>query len=212
MGWLGSEEAFTQNSHGAGDFDLRGRWKARPRAVAVNSAFLQCLVTALSLALPFSSQAADESPLEYQVKAAFLLNFTKFVDWPAAAFATSDSPLSICIWGVNPFGNTLDRIVAGEVVNGRKLAVQEINRAPAAQSCQVLFVGRPEKEGDKVLPAVGPAVLTVGEGESFIRDGGMIAFVIENRRVRFEINRARAENAGLKLSSKLLSVAKAVER
>ena len=87
-----------------------------------------------------------------------------------------------------------------------------MKQAPAPKSCQVVFVGRPEKDVRKFLPAWGPEYLTVGEGESFVRDGGMIAFVLENRRVRFDINQTAAENAGLKLSSRLLSVAKAVER
>ena len=150
-------------------------------------------------------------PLEYQVKAAFLLNFTKFIEWPASAFRQPDSPVSICILGADPFGGALDQMVSGELVNGRKVVTQRIRTAPPPQLCQALFVGGPQKDAGKLLPALGPAVLTVGEGESFIRDGGMIAFVIENRRVRFEINQATAENAGLKLSSKLLSVAKQVE-
>ena len=151
-------------------------------------------------------------PLEYQVKAAFLLNFTKFVEWPASAFRQSDSPVSICILGVDPFGTVLDQMVLGELVNGRRVVAQRIKSVPPPQVCQALFVSRLEKDLGKLLPGLGPGVLTVGEGESFIRDGGMIAFVIENRRVRFEINQAVAENAGLKLSSKLLSVAKQVEQ
>ena len=84
--------------------------------------------------------------------------------------------------------------------------------AASAKACQVLFISKSEKDVAKILPALGPGVLTVGEGEISIRDGGMIAFVIENRRVRFDINQTAAENAGLKLSSKLLSVARSVEK
>ena len=99
---------------------------------------------------------------------------------------------------------------AGEVVNGRKLLVERIKRVPAPHSCQVLYVGSPEKETLKLLSGVGPRVLTVGEGAGFLRSGGMIAFVIDNRRVRFDIHQSTAENAGLALSSKLLSVARSV--
>jgi hypothetical protein len=152
------------------------------------------------------------APLEYQVKAAFLLNFTKFIEWPPAAFRQPDSPVSICVLGGDPFGSALDQIVSGEVVNGRKVVTQRIKNVPPPQTCQALFVSRLEKDAGKILPGLGSGVLTVGEGENFIRDGGMIAFVIENRRVRFEINQAVAENSGLKLSSKLLSVAKVVEQ
>jgi hypothetical protein len=170
-----------------------------------------CLLVALGLTAPICAPAADER-LEYQVKAAFLLNFTKFIEWPASAFDTPDSPIVICILGDDPFGNTLDQIVAGEVVAGHKITVQRIKRPPPSKSCQVLFVGRLEKEVLKSLPEVGPGVLTIGEGENFVHDGGMIAFVVENRRVRFGINETAAESAGLKLSSKLLNVAKSVEK
>jgi hypothetical protein len=157
------------------------------------------------------SPAADER-LEYQVKAAFLLNFTKFIEWPASAFDAADSPIVICIVGDDPFGNTLDQIVAGEVVAGRKIVVHRIKRLPPVKSCQALFVARQEKEVLKSLSEVGPGVLTIGEGENFVHDGGMIAFVVENRRVRFGINETAAAAAGLKLSSKLLNVAKSVEK
>jgi hypothetical protein len=169
-----------------------------------------CLVVALALVVQVWAFAADER-LEYQVKAAFLLNFTKFIEWPSSAFDSPDSPIAICILGDDPFGKALDQIVAGEVVAGRKIVVQRIKRVPPPKSCQELFVYKQEKAVLKSLPAVGPGILTIGEGESFVRDGGMIAFVVENRRVRFGINGAAAASAGLKLSSKLLNVAKSVE-
>jgi hypothetical protein len=112
--------------------------------------------------------------------------------------------------GYDPFGSSLDEIVKDEVVNGRKVTVEHVREAPAPRSCRVLFSGAGKES--KALPEPEAGVLTVGEGESFIRNGGMIAFVIENNRVRFEINQTAAERAGLKLSSKLLSVAKSVER
>ena len=169
------------------------------------------LVAGLSLILPFHCPAADP-PTEYQVKAAFLLNFTKFIEWPAEAFSAPDAPIDICILGDDPFGSALDQIVAGEVVTGRKVAIERIRQAPPPKSCAVLFVGRPDKDLLKILRGLGPGVLTVGEGEGFVRDGGMIAFVIENRRVRFDVNEPAAEHAGIKLSSKLLNVARFVEK
>jgi len=182
------------------------RWECVPDGLRR----LLCLLLALSVVAPVRASAADER-LEYQVKAAFLLNFTKFIEWPASAFDTPDSPIVICVLGDDPFGKTLDQIVAGEVVGGRKIVVQRIKRVPPPKSCQELFVYKQEKEVLKSLSAVGPGILTIGEGESFVRDGGMIAFVVENRRVRFGINGAAAASAGLKLSSKLLNVAKSVE-
>jgi hypothetical protein len=174
------------------------------RCVKIPSILL-CLGIGLAVAVP-SSRAADES-LEYKVKAAFLLNFVKFVEWPASAFPEPDSPISICILGVDPFGKTLDQLVAGESVNGRKLAVERVKRTPPPKNCQVVFLGKAE-----TLPPLGPGVLTVGEGDNFLHEGGVIGFIIENRRVRFDINQTAAENAELKLSSKLLSVARSVEK
>jgi len=97
-------------------------------------------------------------------------------------------------------------------VNGRKVAVQRIKRAPEPRSCQVLFIGGAERNITKTLAGLGPGVLTVGEGEGFLHGGGMISFVIDNRRVRFDINQTVAENARLKVSSRLLSVARLVEK
>jgi YfiR/HmsC-like len=155
--------------------------------------------------------AANEVP-EYQVKAVFLLNFTKFIEWPATAFAASDSPIAICVVGEDPFGKVLDQILAGEVVNGRRVVAERIKSVAEAKSCQVLFVPKTEKDPAKSLSGLGPGVLTVGEGQSFLRGGGVIAFVVENRRVRFGVNEGAAANAGLVVSSKLLNIAKSVEK
>src|SRR5579871_389394 len=168
-----------------------------------------CVYGLVTLSAP-QHCAAAEPPLEYQVKAAFLLNFTKFVEWPPSAFADSASPFTICVLGKDPFGRALDDLIQGESFNNRKLAIQRISDIPAPQTCQLLFWDVMGKDVHTVLNSLGPGVLTVGDGETFLRDGGMIAFVIENRRVRFDINQSGANAAGLKLSSKLLSVARSV--
>lgn len=155
---------------------------------------------------------ADEQPLEYQVKAAFLLNFTKFVQWPATAFADQRSPLAICILGEDPFGNALADMVKGEAVNGREIVIQRIAHDPAPKACQVLFVARSQKEARRILAELGPGVLTVGEGGKFLQDGGIIAFVIEDRRVRFDIAQSAAARAMLTISSRLMNVARSVEK
>lgn len=154
--------------------------------------------------------AMAQGPSEYQVKAVFLLNFTKFIEWPATAFETSKSPMEICILGNDPFGNTLEQMVKGEVVNGRPLAVQRVKHPPPPKSCHVLFMASIDKN-IQALADAGPGRLTVGEGSTFLREGGMISFVIENRRVRFDVNQTAAQKAGLKISSKLLAVARSVE-
>ncbi len=92
------------------------------------------------------------------------------------------------------------------------MVVQRVRRAPAPKACQVLFVSRTEKDVSRILNGLGPGILTVGEGAGFLREGGIIAFVLESRRVRFDINQAAASNAALTMSSRLLSVAKSVEK
>jgi len=167
---------------------------------------VQVALVLIPLSNPLPSWAADES-LEYQVKAAFLLNFTKFIEWPPAAFEAPASPLAICVLGEDPFGPALDQLVNGEMVSGHRVLTRRIKAGPAPKSCQILFISRSGKDVSKILASLGPGVLTVGEGESFVREGGMITFVIDGRHVRFRANQAAAESAGLKLSSKLLNVA-----
>ncbi len=167
--------------------------------------------TAIATGPPSRVAADDGVSLEYRVKAAYLLNFTKFIEWPPETFADASSPFSICIAGDDPFSGLLDRMVEGEAVNGRRLIVRRLaGRAPAA--CQIVFDAGPPGDRSGSLATLGPGVLTVGEGDTFLREGGIIAFVIENRRVRFDIRQSQAARAGLKISSKLLNVARSVEK
>lgn len=161
--------------------------------------------------IAFCPRAAAQ-PLEYEVKAAFLLNFTKFIDWPPSAFADSNSPLAICVLGKDPFGSSLDQMLQGETVDNRQLIVRRLSEIPSPHQCQVVFFGSGDRDTPKTLSDLGRGVLTVGDGKKFLQDGGMIAFVIESRRVRFDIDQAAAERAGLTLSSKLLGVARVVQK
>lgn len=154
------------------------------------------------------SHSGEPVALEYQVKAAFLLNFTKFVDWPEPQPPGSNAPFAICVLGTNPFGGVLNQIAEGETAAGRKLVVLKVSPAEA-RGCQVVYFAREDKTSPRIFES---GTLTVGEGPKFLAEGGMIAFVLENRRVRFDVNRRAAEQAGLKISSKLLSVARVVER
>lgn len=165
---------------------------------------LLCVLTLLP-----KLQALEPQPTEDQVKAAFLLNFTKFVEWPATEAATAASPFAICILGEDPFGPVLDQLVEGETINGRKIVVRR-SRAETPESCAILYVSKQEKDIPGTLAAARPGVLTVGEGDGFLKDGGMIAFILTDRRVRFDIDQTAAQKAGLKLSSRLLSVARSV--
>ena len=149
-----------------------------------------------------------QGPTEYEVKAAFLLNFTKFIEWPASAFVSADAPFRICILGPDPFGASLERMVEGERVSGRPLAVE---RARNAASCQIVFFGKEDRVAPDALAKIPAGVLTVGEQESFLREGGMIRFVLEQNRVRFDVNHAAVRKAELSISSKLLNVARSVK-
>lgn len=151
-----------------------------------------------------------EANLEYPVKAAFLFNFTKFVDWPADAFAGEKSPLTLCLYGSDPFGRSLDDLVANETLGGRPIAVRRVGRGGDLKSCHVLFFSRSERERQaEVLSSLrGAPVLTVGETASFLTDGGLVNFYIEANKVRFAVDLGAVEKARLKISSKLLRLAR----
>jgi len=155
------------------------------------------------------AQAGAAEIEEHRVKAAFLFNFAKFVEWPAQAFKSAGAPIEICVLGPNPFGTSLEEAVAGKVVGNRKFAVLEVRDARQAGECHIVFVSA---EGwirsRAVLEGIEKCcVLTVGETEDFIAGGGMINLRLENARVRVEINPDAAEQAKLRISSKLLSLA-----
>lgn len=170
---------------------------------------LRCLIAAALLVVPLPSASAQH-PEEYQVKAAFLLNFTKFMEWQPAAFTGDSSSFHICILGEDPFGPLLEQITEGEMVGARKIDIRRLRRTPPPGTCHVLFVSRSEKDVRRILLEVGPNVLTVGEGDFFLREGGIVAFVLDDRRVRFDINQAAAEKAMVSISSRLLKVARSV--
>lgn len=160
--------------------------------------------------LPVGDGRAQESPpSEYRLKAAFLFNFAKFVEWPPEAFAEKTSPFIIGVLGQNPFGNELEQTIRGKTVNDRSLQVKEFHSVTEATNCHILFISTSEKQR---LPEIfkglrGASVLTVGETDRFTEAGGMINFVAEGNKTRFQINDAAAKGAGLKISSKLLSLA-----
>jgi len=166
-------------------------------------------IVALSLT---SARAQSPTADEYQVKAAFLYNFAKFVEWPPDSFATASAPIRICILGRNPFGRNLSEITEGKTINGRKVLVDQVADLQQARTCTILFVSSSEKgQLKRVFEGLqGAAALTVGDSKTFIEQGGMVNFVLENDRVQFEVNRRAAEMAGIKISSKLLNVAKRV--
>jgi YfiR/HmsC-like len=149
---------------------------------------------------------------EYQIKAAFLFNFAKFVEWPPSSFSNASAPLRICVLGRDPFGDELRNITKDKTVNGRRLEVDQGIDLQVAKTCHILFIAASETARLKQIfeSMHGTDALTVGDTKGFVEQGGMINFVLENNRVQFEVNSKAAEQGGLKISSKLLSVAKLV--
>jgi YfiR/HmsC-like len=156
----------------------------------------------------------QSKPSEYQVKATYLYNFGRFVKWPAGLPAGKGDSFPVCVLGRDPFGPILDSTLAGEALEGKPVAIRRIAREQDAADCRILFVSSTEEHHLKeILAAIDQAgILTVSDIPGFSRRGGMIQFVMEGDRVRFEINLATAESARLVLSSELLKVAAAVRR
>lgn len=170
------------------------------------------LAAGVAAGSPLGVQA--QSSHEYEIKAAFLYNFVKFVEWPSEALPETSNIITVCVLGDDLPVEALESI-RGKTVRGRNLAVRRIRPIKdIASSCHVLFISSSEESR---LPQVmqdihGSSVLTVGEMERFISSGGIINFVIEKNKVRFEINPISAERARLKLSSQLLNLARVVRQ
>lgn len=172
---------------------------------------LALLGTAVFLAVSTPSHAQSVED-EYRVKAAFLFHFTQLVEWPRGA-EPSDAPLFLCVFGVDPFRGELDTAVEGKHISGRPLSVRRIRQAQDFVGCHVLFVGK-NNDDKRVLVLLagvrGSPVLTVGEADGFLEAGGIVRFCLDGGKVRFEINRPAADAAGLRISSRLLLLAKNV--
>ena len=162
------------------------------------------LFAVLLMAAPLRAQAP-----EYDLKAAFLFNFAKFVEWPESAFSGARAPLTVCVYGEDPFGSTLDGVVQNERVGERSLLVQRPDSVDDLGECHVLFVCRSEKDrlGEVMAHIEGKPVLTVADTDGFLRAGGIINFILEGSKVRFLIDQQAAERSGLRISSKLMRLA-----
>jgi len=151
---------------------------------------------------------------EYQVKATYLYNFSRFVQWPANVTASQGDSFSICVIGQDPFGPALDAILTGETIEGKNVVAKRVAKPQDALTCRVLYISSSENSRlGEVLAGVDKAgVLTVSDIPQFSQRGGMIQFVMEGNKIRFEVNLTSAQDAGLTLSSDLLKVATAVRK
>jgi hypothetical protein len=198
--------------------DIAGRWTS-----ALVARFLLVAATAGALSLTggasrLHAQSEDAPPdinREYAIKAAYLYQFGRYVQWPATAFADSQSPLVIGILGQAPFGDTLEEIARTKRVEGRPIVIRQYASLAEYKPCHILFVtasAGPAQTAAAIEMAKKAHVLLVGEEPGFIQQGGVANFYLEENRIRFEINTEAAQQEQLKISSKLLSLAKIVRR
>jgi hypothetical protein len=173
------------------------RPKAQRRRVVV-----RCIVLCALCLVP-CALTAQAVPLEYRVKAGYLFNFAKFVEWPANA---PPGPITVCVAGRNVFGEVLDEIIRGETINGRPLTARVVLEPDSG--CHVLFVPRGAAAAAYLRAARGAPVLTVGEADDFIAAGGIVNFILDGGNVRFEIDPEKADAARLRISSRLLRLAR----
>ena len=168
------------------------------------------LALAWAGAKPLCAQAGISR--EYQIKALFLFNFAQFVQWPSTAFTRADEPFRIGVLGDDPFDGFLDETVRGEKINGHPLVIERYANGGDVKDCQILFVSRSESgRMGEILDAVkGRNVLTVGEMEGFLKNGGMIRFVTEENKIHFRIDLDAAKNVNLVISSQVLRLAEIV--
>src|ERR1700733_10215338 len=184
---------------------------ARPIARSV-SRWLTVSIFAAVLAVSLHAQTSKVNA--GQVQAAYLYNFGKFVKWPAVAPANQSGAFIICVLDQDPFGDTLQSTLSGETVAGKPVAVRRLTKPLDASACHILFIsGSRAHELNQILSSIDEAaVLTVSDMPDFSKRGGMIQFVLEGDRIRFEINLAGAEKSHLVFPSELLKVATAVRK
>jgi len=165
------------------------------------------------LAIPVL-HAQNPRPTDYQVKATYLYNFGRFIEWPGKVAAAQGGSFTVCVLGQDPFGPSLDATLAGETIGGKTVVAKRISSAEESGDCQILFLSLTDDSRlNKIIADLDKkAVLTVSDMSQFVKRGGMIQFVLEGKKVRFEVNLTATQHAGLTLSSELLKVATAVKR
>jgi hypothetical protein len=180
----------------------------------VNPAFLAWIALLGFLCAATAGPARAQSQVdEYRVKAAFLYHFAQLVDWPAGALRDASQPLILCTIGDDPFHGELENSVDGKVVDGRFIRIRHLKKIQEAHACQILLFGKEEEDkqlADILMELGNGPILTVGESDQFAQQGGMIQFILDDSKVRFDINVGAAQKSALKISSKLLLLAKEV--
>ena len=171
---------------------------------------LACVLGCALVTSPARAQPAQE----YALKAAVLYNITKFVEWPPQAFKGRSDPLTVCVLGENPFGDALIEALNGKLHESRGFNVRNFRDISSAGGCQVLFVSASEqKRFRSILDEVSArATLTIGDADGFTAAGGILNLKLEELKVRLQVNLAAAEKSGIRISSRLLSLAEIVNK
>lgn len=166
------------------------------------------LLLTVVLAAGHAAAATDE----YELKAVFLLNFSRFVEWPASAFGAPDAPFVLCVLGHDPFGVALDAAVEGETIGEHTMTVRRVGGAAEVDGCHILFVHRSERArfGQVLATLENSSTLTVSDSDRNAPRGEMIRFVMDRDRIRLRIDVEATRAAGLQVSSKLLRAAEVV--
>lgn len=172
----------------------------------VKSASLAVLFL-ITFSWPIPVQGQPDAPREYKIKAAFIYHFLEFTQWPDTALAAPQNQLNVCVLGAGPFQGALDDI-DGNQVAGKPVAIRHLEVIEDARTCHAVFLSSqaPASELLSALPKTG--VLTVGENSTFLHHGGMIRFFESKNNIRFEVNLAAVQQANLKISSKVLKLAR----
>lgn len=186
---------------------------SKSKRSAIRRAFLLIATAVALVSIPPLASVAIGGMNEYDVKAAYLANLGRFVIWPTKGKNDPAPSFPICILGVDPFGRTLDRAVDGQQIDGGPVIARRISMPEQAAGCRVLFIGESESDSlDAALAALSHVpILTVSDMPRFIERGGMVGFVVEDSRVRFQVNLDAVKAAGFALSSQLIKLATLVK-
>jgi YfiR/HmsC-like len=202
-------EAISASGHLRNGPRIGLQWMNCPRSTLVVLATLILLAAA-----PFASPQGGQ-PTEYQLKAAFLFNFAKFIEWPEKSFGSKESPFTVCVIGQDPFGSALEVSLLGKTMGSRAVQIMRFPNPTIlaeARHCQIVFISASEKIHfhDVIESLNSMDALLVGDADGFVASGGTIEFMVEDNHIRFLINPDAAGRSDLKVSSKLLALAKIV--
>lgn len=189
-------------------------YMSAPDATASVRHHASVFLAMLFILFPSNLNAQQAKASEYEVKATYLYNFGRFVQWPQEAVAAKGDSFSICVFGQDPFGAVLDTTLSGESINGKAVVAKRVSKPQDALDCRILYISVSEESRLKeILAGLDKSgVLTVSDIPQFSQRGGMIQFVVVGNKIRFEVNLTSAQDAGLTLSSDLLKVAVAVRK